>query len=321
MTVIFQSESVVPGEIMVPRAEGMQNFVKFDFHNDSIYEAGITFGNSAGSTITGCDFFMEPFTELLDVIPPQGNKYTVGGNTFTGPIFVFFKLPGGGTILASQAPASEFTIVGYPFGVQSPTVIANNRMQNIGNVVGTVGGVANSVQDDERIAGSLTIEATSSTGVATQTSITNNGSITLGNVTNPGQIFINGIIANWSVDTNGAMTSRSVIAPGTSGIHLLDNTLIERFRIDSTGATLVAGSLFLLTGSLSYVSIFNGTATTTPTLFSHGLGAIPDIVIIQRTGTNSAVETFGYDPATMTNLQVKIVSNGTFTFTAIAIKL
>lgn len=123
---------------------------------------------------------------------------------------------------------------------------------------------------------------------ATATLINNNGTETLGDATNPGKLIVAGA-------SNPA--------------------------IDLSNASIIQG-LKLLAGSITRISKFTGTANTTPTFFNHGLGDIPDIVMIVGNGTSSTLHTFFVDYATLTSTQVKITNDsaGGTPFVALAIK-
>lgn len=338
MTVIQQISPVNPGALLIQMPQNSQNFTNFDFHNDSIFECGISFDQQNGQGITGSDFFMEPFTELLNVVPPSSSKYTINGAWRNGPIYFWFQLPGGGTILSSQAPASEFTIVGYPLGVLHPVVIANNRMQNVGNVVGTVGGIANSVQDDTRTSGNNTVEATVSGDISSSVIITNDGKLSLGTTLRPGQITVNdGFgVAQWKVDSSGNQTINS-------GSHLITNAInsqssndlalnvnagqkvvstVNGVPISSTngnGIELLSGTVSFLTGSISRISFFTAPVSTTPTFFNHGLGVVPTWVCAVVEANISGTFSVQVDYSTMTSTQVKLTATTNFNAACLAI--
>lgn len=93
------------------------------------------------------------------------------------------------------------------------------------------------------------------------------------------------------------------------------------FHVATTGPVLDAGSTFtLLTGSISRISKFTASVTTTPTLFNHGLGAVPDIVLLSINGTSSTAASVQYDTATLSSTQVKLTGSAALSVTGLAIK-
>ncbi len=112
----------------------------------------------------------------------------------------------------------------------------------------------------------------------------------------------------------------NIQAGGADQIRLKLSGGSEMARIDSSGLDLRAGTFSLLVGSISRISAFNGTATVTSTFFNHGLGAVPDFVMLQLNGVSTTVHSLWADYATMTTTQVKITSDGTNTFVGLAIK-
>ena len=89
-----------------------------------------------------------------------------------------------------------------------------------------------------------------------------------------------------------------------------------------TNDTITTPTINFPVGSITRIQSFSGTANTTPTFFNHGLGVIPDVVLIQGNGTSSTLHTFFVDYATMTTTQVKITNDsvGRTPFVGLAIK-
>src|SRR5216683_1480057 len=89
------------------------------------------------------------------------------------------------------------------------------------------------------------------------------------------------------------------------------------------GATLTGGAFNLLTGSISRLSIFTGTANSSGTLQAHGLGATPDFCVFQQTNTAGDVNTFQWDKNASDGTNVKVWSNNATArqYIALAIKL
>ncbi len=113
----------------------------------------------------------------------------------------------------------------------------------------------------------------------------------------------------------------NIQAGGADQIRLKLSGGSEMARIDSSGLDLRAGTFSLLTGSISRISAFSGTASVTATLFNHGLGAVPDIVLLQLTINSTTAHMVSYfNDASLTSTQVKIISDGTNSFVGLAIK-
>lgn len=100
----------------------------------------------------------------------------------------------------------------------------------------------------------------------------------------------------------------------------LQNNGSNIVSITSAGLTLNSGKITLIAGSLARMTSFSGTATTTPTNFAHGLGVIPDAIVLTLTGTSTTVSMVKYDPASLTNTNVSIVSDSSRTFVGLAYK-
>lgn len=76
----------------------------------------------------------------------------------------------------------------------------------------------------------------------------------------------------------------------------------------------------LLHGTISRISMFTGTAPNVSTPFNHGLGAVPDMVLLTLTGTNNTASMVKYDASSLTSTQVSIVSDSSRAFVGLAIK-
>lgn len=312
MTVIFQTTSVIAGVRLVQMPVGTQNFVQFDFHNDSVYECGISFGQQNGTGIEGCDFFMEPHTILEDVEPPSSSKYTVNKSWHNGPIYLFFKLPGGGTILAAQAPAAEFTIVGYPIGVKTPTAIPLNRMQNVGNVVQNVSGVASSVQDDGRTGSPFTLEATVDSEVQPSVTLTNDATMVLGNSSNPSRGILT-VYRELFVNLAHALALNDLALEVDNNQRIVLNVNnTDIFSVDNTTSKVLTNTFSLPFGlgikGISNFGIY--TVGTTQATFNHNMAGLsggdsPSLILVQLLGTSSTSAIIKVDSTTMTNTTFK----------------
>lgn len=138
-----------------------------------------------------------------------------------------------------------------------------------------------------------------------------------------------------NIDTAGNATfNTSVTCPlleisgnnlilNTDNLHaiILQNNGNSMLLIEGSGPVLGAGTLSFLTGSLSRISKFTASVTTTSTFFNHGLGAIPDIILAIPDGSAAtSTRTFEYDSSTMTSTQVKLTGGSSFNLQCLAIK-
>lgn len=226
------------------------------------------------------------------------------------------------TQLASpQPPMSAVVVEAYASGEHAPNDGPLVRQANVGNVLNTVGGSGTSIQNDNNLAGTSIVEATVAGDGASAVTLTNDAQMNLGSALHPGGLQMTG---------SGAFVKTPILA-GLGG----DNLAIEaangfgtRFfsggnfvgYIDATGLNLLLGTITLLTGSVSRISKFSGTAPNVSTAFNHGLGAVPDIVLLQVTGTSNALSMVKYDVASLTSTQVSIVSDSSRAFVGLAIK-
>lgn len=219
----------------------------------------------------------------------------------------------------------------YPLALPS-------RNTNVGNVINTVGGTASAVQNDANIAGTSVIEATVSGDSGSAASLTNNGHLILGTLNNNGTFQLIGSLGDVTIDSTGKLTvdnrilANLLIAEtgndltlGVAAAHKLAFQVnnADVVDINASGLSILSGKINLLSGAFSRVSTFTGTIGSAGALFNHGLGATPDIVLIQETNTAGDLNTFTYDPASLTTTQVKIFGAGATprNFAAIAFKL
>jgi hypothetical protein len=83
---------------------------------------------------------------------------------------------------------------------------------------------------------------------------------------------------------------------------------------------VVSGTVNFAHGSITRISKFTASVTTTPTLFNHGLGAIPDIILITVNGTAGGTFSCIYDVSTLTATQAKLTGSASFAVSCLAIK-
>lgn len=222
---------------------------------------------------------------------------------------------------SSSPPISAVIVEAFRPGEKYPADGPLVRQANVGNTINTVGGTANAIKNDNNLAATSIIEATVAGDGASAVSLSNDAQMNLGSALHPGGLQMTG---------SGAFVKTPILA-GLGG----DNLAIEaangfgtRFfsggnfvgYIDATGLNLLLGTITLLTGSVSRISKFSGTAPNVSTAFNHGLGAVPDIVLLQVTGTSNALSMVKYDVASLTSTQVSIVSDSSRAFVGLAIK-
>src|SRR6266487_3214559 len=150
---------------------------------------------------------------------------------------------------------------------------------------------------------------------ATDSHVTADGN---GNVVTTGTVQVANNKAYQSKDSGGTVRSLMTLdgsnnlivkAGGNNQIRLQTSSGAEQARIDGTGLNLIAGTFSLLTGSIARISMFSGTATVTATLFNHGLGAVPDIVLLQLTIASSTAHMLTYyNDGSLSSSQVKVQS-------------
>jgi hypothetical protein len=136
------------------------------------------------------------------------------------------------------------------------------------------------------------------------------------------------VTGTFTVSSTSTFNAAATISSGgltISGGTLIAGAITASGTINANG-TLNANGAFncntigLTLGSWTRVSQFSGTATTTSTNFNHGLGAVPDIVLLTLTIVSSTPHMITYDPSTLTSSQVKVQSDGTNSFVGLAIK-
>lgn len=245
------------------------------------------------------------------------------------------------SLISNGAPISQVIVEAYNNDEQilgtfpAPLV----RQTNIGNA-STVLSAASSIQNDGQVAGSTVIESTVAGDTASAVNLTNQGHLTLGTAANPGTLTIIsefGTAEEILVDALGQLTVTNKILANlirtlTGNDFTIDVETGHKIAlqinnadvvdINASGITILSGKVNLLSGAFSRVSTFTGTVGSAGALFNHGLGAVPDVVLIQETNATGDLNTFNYDPASLTSTQVKIFGAGATprNFSAVAFK-
>jgi hypothetical protein len=191
------------------------------------------------------------------------------------------------------------------------------RTINTGNTVATTGGTATAIQNDNNAAGTSIIEATVTGDGSSAVSLTNDAVMTLGDATHKGSLTTHG-------DTSLAETIKF---HNTNPVHIQQlngadfifespaNT--EVGRLTNAGVldlSAYPGSLKLGVGTLSKMSFFTVSLTTSAALYAHGLGVLPDMIVGVNDGTSSGANPFKYNKSgsDATNANLVATQNGTF---------
>lgn len=108
------------------------------------------------------------------------------------------------------------------------------------------------------------------------------------------------------------------------GPDAVSETLMQPGNITTTAASnadfVQTSEVKLTHGTLARISMFSGSAPNVSTPFNHGLGAVPDMVLLTLTGTNNTASMVKYDASSLTSTQVSIVSDSSRAFVGLAIK-
>lgn len=178
------------------------------------------------------------------------------------------------------------------------------------NKVNTVGGTANSIQNDGNIAGTQIIESTVSGDGSSSAILTNDAKLTLGTLTRAGSITLTGIA------TISDHIVCDIIEPFT-GDHLNLKSQNGNTQV-LIGDTQVAFNeqVAFTAGSITAISAFGPyTLNIAPALQNHNLGSVPDLILmVVVNGGGGTLGVVGYNDTTMTTTQASMFSsiNGTF---------
>ena len=123
-------------------------------------------------------------------------------------------------------------------------------------------------------------------------------------------------VANGGMNVNTIRDNNN----GNTAIDLSAGSGLAKFP---HGITLTGGALSLLLGSLTRISIFTGSATSSGNTQAHGLGATPDFCMFQQTNTAGDSNSFQWDKNASDGTNVKVWSNNATArqYIALAIKL
>jgi hypothetical protein len=210
------------------------------------------------------------------------------------------------------------------------------RQTNIGNSVNTVGGSANNIQNDNNVAGTSIVESTVSGDGASAVSLTNDAILVLGSTLNKGSFLAKGpVTLNDKLTTLGDTSlAQTIKFVNTNPVHIQQlngadfifesPASTEVGRISNAGvfdlSAISTSKIKFLVGTISRISMFSAAVTTVTTSFAHGLGVIPDIVLLQQVGGATTIRTVMYNSATMTSTNVDLTGSSSFNVVGLAIK-
>jgi hypothetical protein len=187
------------------------------------------------------------------------------------------------------------------------------RQTNVGNPVSVNGGSVTAVTNDGNAAGTQFVEATVGTDSQPGVTLTNDGVLVLGNgLGRTGKIFLSDVSGNATlvVEGSGNFANGGLLINGTTG------------QIQAAGGiVLTGGVLQLLTGSISRISKFSGGSVQGKVTVNHGLGVVPDLVLVTFNLSSTPVAaTIGPNYATLTSTTVDIWASVAANFVGVAIK-
>lgn len=175
-------------------------------------------------------------------------------------------------------------------------------------------------------AGTIFISGTPVGDDTAATIIDNAGNETLGSHQENGSLTVKGRDLNSIIVTNDSVTAEdsnghALAILSQTGLQTQDTGGNVNFTASPGGDVSMVGDLSFIVGSLSRVSKFTGSfASATTTTFAHGLGVIPDIILITITGSTTTQQMVKYNSATMTTTNADLTSDAACSFVALAIK-
>jgi hypothetical protein len=192
------------------------------------------------------------------------------------------------------------------------------RVTNTGNTVNTTGMSGTTfIQNDNNVAGTSIIEATVIGDGSSAVTLTNDAIMTLGDATHKGSLTTHGDTS--LAETINFHNSNPVHIQQLNGADFIfespANT--EVGRLTNAGVLDLSahpGSLKLGVGTLTKLSFFTVSLTTSADLYAHGLGVLPDIIVGVNDGTSSGANPFKYNKSgsNATNANLVATQNGTF---------
>ena len=325
----------ISGTPLTTQVNGYPDSQSIIIYNESQYFLQVSFVGSGVGTLAAytADAFQlnSGFTGSIVFNPSQ--YLTVISNTAPSNV-VFVQTYGANEALTRNIQNNVGT--GYP--------ISLNRLQNIGNVVNNVGGTASAVQNDGNAVGTTFIEATPTGDGASAVNLLNNGVLTLGSISRQGKITLTdstgatyqlvptqetmtnaSSVVVYQVQSNGTLicgngnteilsdpSNETKIANLAGSDIIFQSALgVEVGRIVNNGRYKTPTGITLPIGGISRISNFSGGVNLGATVFNHGLGVVPDIVLVcwNLTGNPGTGHTLCVDMTTATSTQITVRSD------------
>lgn len=193
-----------------------------------------------------------------------------------------------------------------------------------GVTTGNILTAANVVNDNNAPGTGVISAFPSGVGGVNQLFIDNQGNITalgnalLGNILGAsginGSLHLGQVVSGDTFDSdhNGNTYFKSTASSNQSiNFQPISGTTVCFFSVN--GMNFNSGGVLFTTGSISRIKTFTASVTTTPTLFTHGLGAVPTGIFYIFQGTGTTAGSIQYDTATLSSTQIKLTASGSFT--------
>jgi hypothetical protein len=255
-------------------------------------------GGTVNTTSSGANTVINttstPGTTWLNIQPSDaaGNTFLAdnSGNLIVksdnaGTLKTLLQLIAGASPQVLLAAAGILTTILDGLTVQGNLIVGGSSTLDNGDI--TTDGTGNFF-----VNGTMSVNGTSSLDTA---KITTDGN---GNITNfGGNLMLNG--SNPILSVSAGNTRVQCASGGTINFQVPGGTTVA--FINSTGLKINTGKLNLVGGSISRTASFSGSASGT---YTHGMGAVPNIIIVQTGAVGS--QTTGYDTATTTQTHVTL---------------
>jgi hypothetical protein len=227
------------------------------------------------------------------------------------------------TLSSAAPPISQVIVESFAQGEAFPADGPLMRQANVGNQL-PLSSSTQAVINDGNPTGTTVVESTVAGDSGSAMKMTNDAIVVIGNATHAGSLTVVGPATlnstNFPTGTPGNETH--LVNTQGSDIVLQSPAGTEIGRFTNGGNLKVATALQLLTGLLSHISFFGPlSVTTTTATFSHGLGVVPDIVLIQVHGGVSTTRTCAVNYNTLTTTGMDLTGNGSFSVYGVALKL
>lgn len=227
------------------------------------------------------------------------------------------------TLSSSSPPISEIIVEAFRQGEAFPADGPLVRQSNIGNQL-PLSSSTQAVINDGNAANTTILEATVAGDTGSAVKLTNNAVFILGDATNPGSLTTVGVATLNSTEFPTGTPGNETHIVNTAGSDIVLQSPLgnEIGRFANNGNIKVASALQLVTGLIRAISFFGPLNVTTVTAnFAHGLGVVPDIVLLQVSGGVSTVRTCMVNYSTLSSTGMDLTGNASFSVYGIALKL